>query len=171
MIDPGGVVWYSGSGNAYNFIEVVEKITKTKKDNNSLEIHVGTDSDPNGKKCAIATGIALRIPGHGACYFWSRDYLNDKLAHLIGFRLEREVTDSIIVAEHLRKLLEIDIKISIHVDCNTKLNHASGKYAKKLTSYATGMGYPVKIKPDSWAASSLADKHAKSYVLPENERD
>ena len=74
MIDPDGAVWYSGSGNAYNFIEVVEKITKTKKDNNSLEIHVGTDSDPNGKKCAIATGIALRIPGHGACYFWSRDY-------------------------------------------------------------------------------------------------
>ena len=171
MIDPDEVVWYSGSGDSYTFAEVIEKITETKKDNNSLEIHIGTDSDPNGKKYAIATGIALRIPGHGACYFWSRDYLNANQAVNIGFRLEREVADSIVVAEHLKKLIEIDIKIIIHVDCNAKLNHASGKYAKKLTSYAAGMGYPVKIKPDSWAASSLADKHAKSYVLPENERD
>ena len=171
MIDPDEVVWHSGSGGSYTFAEVIEKIVETKKDNNSLEIHVGTDSDPNGKKYAIATGIALRIPGRGACYFWSRDYLNTKYAVNIGFRLEREVADSVVVAEHLKKLIEIDIKIIIHVDCNTKLNHASGKYAKKLTSYAAGMGYTVKIKPDSWAASSLADKHAKSYVLPENERD
>ena len=171
MIDPDEVVWHSGSGGSYTFAEVIEKIVETKKDNNSLEIHVGTDSDPNGKKYAIATGIALRIPGRGACYFWSRDYLNAKYAVNIGFRLEREVADSVVVAEHLKKLIEIDIKIIIHVDCNTKLNHASGKYAKKLTSYAAGMGYTVKIKPDSWAASSLADKHAKSYVLPENERD
>ena len=132
MIDPSSVVWYSGSGSPYTFVEVTEKITKTKKDNESLEIHVGTDSDPNGKKYAIATGIALRIPGRGACYFWSRDYLNPKSAINLGFRLEREVTDSIIVAERLRNLLETDIKIIIHVDCNTKLNHASGKYAKKL---------------------------------------
>ena len=171
MIDPEEMIWYSGTGIPYTFKRVVEEIQAAKKLNNSLELHVGTDSDPNGKKCAIATGIALRNPGHGAIYFWSRSFLNDKLAHLIGFRLEREVADSIIVAESLKKLLNIQFKIIIHVDCSIKWHHASGKYAKRLTSYATGMGYQVKIKPDSWAASSLADKHAKSYVLPDNERD
>jgi len=171
MIDPEEMIWYSGTGIPHAFKNVVEEIQTAKKLNNSLELHVGTDSDPNGKKYAIATGIALRNPGHGAIYFWSRSFLNSKSAGNLGFRLEREVADSIIVAESLKKLLNAQIKIVIHVDCSVKLHHASGKYAKKLTSYAAGMGYQVKIKPDSWAASSLADKHAKSYVLPDNERD
>ena len=171
MIDPERIIWHSGAGNPYSFYEIVEEIKAARKTNEFLELHIGTDSDPNGKKYAISTGIALRNPGKGGNYFWSRSFLNPKFTSNIGVRLEREVTDSLIVAEELKKMLNTEMKIVIHVDCNTQLNHASGKYAKQLTSYAVGMGYLVKIKPDSWAASSLADKHAKSYVLPNSERD
>ena len=50
MIDPEEMIWYSGTGIPYTFKRVVEEIQAAKKLNNSLELHVGTDSDPNGKK-------------------------------------------------------------------------------------------------------------------------
>jgi len=30
-----------------------------------------------------------------------------------------------------------------------------------VSGWVTGMGYDLKVKPDSWASSSIADNHTK----------
>jgi predicted RNase H-related nuclease YkuK (DUF458 family) len=80
-------------------------------------------------------------------------------------RLEAEALRSIVVADYLRDFFENRFKITVHLDCSDNPKYGSEKYTKKLKSYAVGMGFEVKIKPNSWAASSLADKHAKNFGL------
>jgi len=168
MLNPSNRVWYSGDGDPHAFVDVLEKIKELKGANPELEVHVGTDSDPNGKKYAIATGIGILFPGRGGIYFWTRDYMDPKKTPSMGQRLELEVTHSISVADTLKKLLDISVDIIIHVDCSTNPKHASTKHLKRLKNFALGMNYKVIVKPDSWAASCLADRHAKSSSLPRN---
>ncbi len=157
--------WFSGSGSPANFSSILKDIESVYKKNDNFEIHVGTDSDPSGKKCTVATGIAIRFPGNGCRYYWTRSRMTPEVHKNLGMRLEAEALQSIIVADHLRDFFKNKIKIVIHIDCSDNPKNGSEKYAKRLKSYAAGMGFEVRIKPNSWAASSLADKHAKNFGL------
>ena len=157
--------WYCGSGNQVSVEDILNDIKKSKLENNLVEIHIGTDSDPNGKKFANATGIAIRFPRNGCRYYWTRTYLDPKKNKNLGVRLNAEVNQTILIAEALRKSLKINLDIIIHIDSSGDLSRLSGKYTKQLKNYALGMGFKVKIKPNSWAASCIADKHAKKMNL------
>jgi len=47
--------------------------------------------------------------------------------------------------------------IGVSIDCNRDSIHASGKYKETLVGMVMGYGYRAFIKPDAWAASSVAD--------------
>lgn len=158
MISPKKANWFSADGEPIKLSEIYQKIINS---GSCTEIHVGTDSDPGGKRIAFVTGIVIRYPGNGANYFWSRSYIPATDFFGLGHRLETEIADSLIVAELLRLNTGRE-KITIHADCSVDPKHASSQYAQRITSYAKGMGYVPLLKPDSWAASSVADKHAKA---------
>tara|TARA_Y100000310_G_scaffold120621_1_gene119382 strand:+ start:9927 stop:10439 length:513 start_codon:yes stop_codon:yes gene_type:complete len=157
--------WFSGSGVLYSFSEIIDEIKNQEKQ--GIEIHVGTDSDPHGKAYAFVTGIAIRWPGRGGKYWWCRTRINSKTFGSLIERLQLEVFHSIEIASILREVFPKQ-SVLVHVDCSPDPHTASGKFAKQLQSYALGMGFPVLIKPLSWAASAVADKHAKkSFTLQE----
>lgn len=158
-------IWHSASGNQVTIGDILEDIKKSKLQHKSLEVHVGTDSDPNGNKFANATGIALRFPGNGCRYYWTRTYLDPTTHNSLIIRLNAEVTQTIFIANALRDSLNESFNIVVHIDCNQDPKHMSGKYIKQLKSYAAGMGFQVMVKPNSWAASCIADKHAKKSGL------
>ena len=157
--------WYSAAGELVSIKDIIEDIKIAYKNNKATEIHVGTDSDPNGDKYANATGIAIRFPGKGCRYYWTRTYLDPYTHNSLIIRLNAEVTQTIFIADALRKKINDTHPISVHIDCNPDPKHNSGKYIKQLKSYAAGMGFNVIVKPDSWAASCIADKHAKKSSL------
>ena len=157
--------WYSGSGQEVSIAHILEDITQSKIINNLIEIHVGTDSDPNGSKFTNATGIAIRFPGNGCRYYWTKTHLDPYTHKSLMVRLNAEVTQTIFIADALRNNLSDSFNIIVHIDCNPDPKHLSGKYVKQLKSYALGMGFEVVVKPNSWAASCIADKHAKKSNL------
>ena len=158
MIIPDKSEWFSGSGKLVTLSQICEEIISSDP---CAEIYVGTDSDPSRKKVAFVTGVVIRYPGNGANYYWSRRYIDSNEFFNLGHRLELEVADSIIIASLLRKETRRE-KIIIHVDCSSEPGNASFEFLNRITSYSKAMGFVTVVKPDSWAASSVADKHAKS---------
>ena len=54
-----------------------------------------------------------------------------------------------------------DAEIELHIDIgNTKKNETS-KMVNLVKGWVLGTGFNYKIKPHSWASSSLADWHTK----------
>ena len=158
MIIPAQSRWFCGDGKPALLSEIYEEIINSGP---FSEIYVGTDSDPSKRKIAFVTGVVIRIPGNGANYYWSRRYIESSNFFNLGHRLELEVADSIVIASLLRKKTGRE-KIIIHADCSSDPKNASFKFLNRITSYAKGMGFNAVVKPDSWAASSVADKHAKA---------
>ena len=158
MIKPSKCRWFRGDGKPADLSQIYEEILKSAP---NTEIYVGTDSDPSKKKVAFVTGVVIRYPGSGANYYWSRRYIDSSTFFSLGHRLELEMTDSIVVATLLREQTGRE-KITIHADCSTDPKNASFEFLNRITSYAKGMGFVPVAKPDSWAASAVADKHAKA---------
>ena len=45
----------------------------------------------------------------------------------------------------------------MHVDANEDLRHRSSKYVRALAGMVVGHGFQVRVKPDSWCATHVAD--------------
>ena len=73
-------------------------------------------------------------------------------------RLWAEVTKSIDVAEMLK---DLDKRITVHVDYNSKESEKSNQLYEAGIGYAKSMGYDAVGKPDAWAASSAADNYCR----------
>jgi predicted RNase H-related nuclease YkuK (DUF458 family) len=72
-------------------------------------------------------------------------------------RLLSEVYSSVIIADQIRQT-KPSLQINVHADIASNVKHRSNKVAKIAQSYISGMGLLPTIKPDSWAAGTIADK-------------
>jgi predicted RNase H-related nuclease YkuK (DUF458 family) len=121
---------------------------------------VGTDSQPhNGHGVDFVTAIVVHRVGHGGIYFWKR--VVNKKKYVLRQRMFEEATLSLIAAEDVLILLQKDgitkYDVEIHVDIG-----AYGKtreMIQDIVGMIRGSGYRVKIKPESYAASKIADKY------------
>ena len=59
------------------------------------------------------------------------------------------------------KLKNFDCKIEAHIDIGTK--GETRKLIREMVGYFEGSGIDAKIKPDSFVASSYADRCSKSF--------
>lgn len=76
-------------------------------------------------------------------------------------RILAEVQKSVELGLKLLELIPVlDIEIHLDVSASDK-NNGTSKFADMLTGYATGAGFNCKIKPNAYAATSVADKHSK----------
>jgi uncharacterized protein len=149
-----------GDGKA-TFDNVIDTLNKRGVDNG--KVYVGTDSQMCGKYCVFSTAIVLYDENKhkGGYYFYrTRRFPRDDFKQL-AHRITTEVQHSV---ELSCKMLEIvpDVNIEIHIDSSPAANGTkTSKFSDGLVGYAVGMGFNAKIKPEAWAASTIADKHAK----------
>lgn len=124
------------------------------------QLVVGTDSQPhNGSGVDFVTAIVVHRIGHGGIYFWKR--IVNKAHYVLRQRMYAEATMSLDMAETVLALLHKDgiskYDVEIHVDI--------GKFGdtREMISEIIGMirgsGYRVKMKPESYAASKVADRY------------
>lgn len=124
------------------------------------EIVVGTDSQPhNGSGIDFVTAIVVHRKSHGGIYFWRR--VVNKKKYVLRQRMYEEATMSLSTAGEVVELLRMDgitkFDVEIHVDI--------GQYGKtkemisEIVGMVRGLGYAVKIKPESYAASKVADRY------------
>lgn len=123
---------------------------------------VGTDSTllRNGL-AEFATAIVVQRIGHGAIYFVQHQQLTQM--HVLERRMFQEALLSIEVGQRLlgsrlpttsplsRETLEIHTDIGQHGPTRSMI--------QAITGMVRGHGFAVRFKPDSYAASSVADRH------------
>jgi uncharacterized protein len=126
----------------------------------TYSIVVGTDSQPhNGSGVDFVTAIVVRRIGSGGIYFWQHKV--NKKHYVLRQRMYEEATMSLEMAESVIKLLHQDginkYDIEIHVDIG-KVGDTR-EMIQEIVGMIRGSGYAVKIKPDSYAASKVADRY------------
>jgi hypothetical protein len=72
----------------------------------------------------------------------------------------QEVQHSVDIAMNLMEKYP-EAEIEVHVDVGRTQRSETRKYADSIYGWLKGMGVECKMKPYSWASSSVADWHTK----------
>jgi len=166
-----------------------ELINHRKQDSQAeYKIIIGTDSETRKKGLDLVCVVAIHRIGKGGRYFWLRLYderdldLRSRIYQeatislaLAGALLEKElelhqmkvdmgqsITEIFKSLEKnpknvLNKEIIFSNELEIHVDIGT--NGPTREMIKEITGMIRGSGFFVKIKPEAFAASTVADKH------------
>lgn len=120
-------------------------------------IHVGSDSQHYGTVTHYVTVVAVVDPGQGGRVFYRRTSI--PRAQSLGHKLFLEAELSLEIALSLSRAIAHDIVV--HVDVNEDLKHKSSRYVRALAGMVLGHGFQVRVKPDSWCATHVADSLVK----------
>jgi len=149
----------TGSGISVTMSEAVERIAMFIEDSENFTIDVGTDSQTTDKT-KIVTAIVCCKERKGGIFFYHSSII-DKVA-LLRNRIYLETGKSVECANQLIDLFldnEMFYTVSIHSDVGQI--GKTRELIKEITGYVAAYGYDCKIKPDSIAASVVADKLSK----------
>lgn len=125
---------------------------------------IGSDSQARRVKGAseidFVTALIVHRSGHGARYFWKK--MRVKKRPILREKIYTETLMSLAAAQELVPLLREKISPSkydfeIHIDVGPL--GPTRDMIKEVTGMVNGNGFKAKTKPESWGASSVADKH------------
>ena len=133
-----------------------------EKPKNQYKLIIGTDSHPGLSESVFVTAIVIYRVGHGGRYYYHKQ--NVKMKSGFKKRIFHEVSRSLTVASKLTDLLSNEeesllLDIEIHIDVGE--NGPSSSIIKEVVGMVIGSGYDALIKPDSYAASNVADRYTK----------
>jgi predicted RNase H-related nuclease YkuK (DUF458 family) len=122
-----------------------------------IVLHIGTDSQETSRNTDYVSVIVALTPGHGGRVFYRRHAT--KRTRSLAQRLFKEAALSLEVAQVMAE--QITPEITVHVDANEDLRHRSSNYVQALAGMVVGYGFRVRLKPDSWCATHVADRLVK----------
>lgn len=173
-----------------SFADVVASIKyfiKTNPDS-KYRLAVGTDSQVKGRYTCFATGIHIYRVGQGLVVSFAncspmhprawccvskmvenKRYKNLKekisketsITYEIAYMLNEQLMDAL--CDLTVKYKNFDCKLEAHIDVGTK--GETRKLIREMVGYFEGMGIDAKIKPDSFVASSYANRYSKNIKV------
>lgn len=152
--------WKTINGVAVpNLLEVLKGILAE----GDREVHIGSDSQQSGRFTEYVTVIVLLQKGKGGRAF----YIQERVSRVKSLRerLMKEVWMSVNVGLELNAHMAETNGLTIHVDANPNLKFKSSDHVQELAGMVVGQGFKTLLKPDSWAASHLADHVVKRKVM------
>lgn len=161
-------VFISPSFGELNLEEVIEKIVEflDADPEEFYRLVIGTDSQDrvvDGVKLAnFVTAVVIHRKGKGGRYFWKNGKkekmptLRDKIyaETLLSIEVAGELVPKLRERLNGRKNWELEIHIDVGRAGKTR------EMINEVVGMVTGNGYSAKTKPEAYAASSVADKHA-----------
>ncbi len=121
---------------------------------------IGTDSQLREDACFV-TAIVVHRVGKGARYYYSKE--KERMGRSLRQRIFYETAKSLGVASKLAEKLAKngygDLDVEIHLDIGQ--NGETKDLIREIVGMVTGTGFAARIKPDSYGASKVADKHTK----------
>lgn len=128
-------------------------------ENARYALTIGSDSEQHGDEVEFISAIVIHRVGHGARYFWMRTEkppfpsLRERIWHeaILSTSLARSVLDV---------LTERDAwwsDIEVHVDVGE--NGPTKELIREISGYVRAYGFIICIKPEAYAAASVADRH------------
>ena len=153
-------MWRNGRKKKVDFCDILSFIKEAST--HGCKVIVGTDSQPYREGTQFVTAIAVISVSkeHNCRYFYLKHPPKD--THNLYSRIFEEAQLSIETALAISDSTS-RCDLEIHLDISpSDSRHRTSQYSSSLTSLVRGYGFQeVKIKPDSWCASSIADAHSK----------
>ncbi|MFB5190499.1 ribonuclease H-like YkuK family protein [Alicyclobacillus fastidiosus] len=134
---------------------------------------IGTDSQlrGNGTTATFVTAIILHKTGHGARYF-VRKFVHEHL-YSLRQRMFTEAALSIQTSGLLMEYLQVDSHdptppnqasspdwhIEVHLDIGER--GETKQWIREIVAWIEANGYEARIKPNSYGASTVADRYTK----------
>ena len=170
MTDGNGYAEYfiSPSRGKRDFLQVIGDVVEfiNEDQTNKYSVVVGTDSEeliqPNGH-AGVAEFVSVvtvhRIGKHGR-YFWKK--ISSVKTFARHDRILKEAYYSLDLAQrvvaHLRDRLDGQLyNFEIHLDIGQ--NGPTKSMIQEIVGMITGNGFVARIKPESYAANKVADRH------------
>jgi hypothetical protein len=126
------------------------------------KIVIGTDSDGLNSSAFLVdfvTAIVVRRVGNGGRYFWRRAELGK--FHTLRDRILQEVMLSLEAAKEILTVLKTfktpDFDFEIHVDVGEK--GKTNTMIQEVVGMIRANNFEARTKPESYAASNVADRH------------
>jgi predicted RNase H-related nuclease YkuK (DUF458 family) len=160
-------MFFSPSKGSMSIKKMIQEIADFVEDEPSsfYRVVIGTDSQTrkiNGSaKIDFVTAVIVHRKGRGARYFWRKEkrtswpVLRDKIytETLMSLDLAQNIVPQIRQAVSPAKY-----DLEIHIDVGAL--GPTRDMIKEVVGMVNGNGFTAKTKPESWGASSVADKHA-----------
>ncbi|MGI6148102.1 MAG: hypothetical protein GX195_02810 [Firmicutes bacterium] len=140
------------------FSEIRAYIDRNPED--SFRLIIGTDSQVRHDETCYVTALIIHRKGKGARFFYTRHY--EPYSRALRQRIFYEASQSLSVASQVfSKLAELgqDIDVEIHLDVGN--NGATKELIKEVVGMVMGSGFTCRIKPESYGASTVADRYTK----------
>jgi len=168
--------FYSPTEGKLSFEEVLAEIVEVmnREPQAQYEIVVGTDchdtpigeefsrhrEDKKAPPMEFVSAVIVHRIGKGGRYFWRR--VPEENIYTLRQKIHKEASLSFELARRLMRELAartiLEYNLEIHIDVGE--HGRTRELIDEVVGYIRGSGFAVKIKPDSYAASSVADKHA-----------
>jgi uncharacterized protein len=134
---------------------IISFVSAESKDGYSLM--VGTDSEMSDETSFI-TAVVIHRHGKGGRYYWAK--MVKPRFPTLRERIWQEAIFSISIAKSVvEELMKREVEnnnVEIHVDIGE--NGPTKALIQEITGYVRGNGFAVHIKPQSCAASAVADR-------------
>ena len=126
-----------------------------------LKFYIGSDSHSVNNKTIFSVVLVVLNKGKGGFGYYKRIFDNNIIT--TKQKLFQETYYAVELAIKINPYLEsIGYKIEeIHTDLNPNPNFLSSSMINQCLGYIKGMGFVGRTKPNSWAASSVADLKSK----------
>jgi len=165
-MESGKERYISPSKGELSVAEVVNEIKDfvNAGPDSSYLVVIGSDSQAkhvnNHSEIDFVTAIIVHRQGKGARYFYRKEKSN--MAPILRAKIYTETQMSLEAANQFAPLLRQAINpakydLEIHVDVGPF--GPTREMIKEVTGMVQGNGYKAKTKPESWGASTVADKH------------
>lgn len=151
------------------FAQVLEETVKFMSSDPGSVYSVMIGSDSNGNpELDLVSVIAVHRVGHGGRYFWCRQ--TRKKIKTLRQKIHAEVMASLDLAslflpafrkelQKIENITEMPFDFKIHVDVGMK--GETRDLVHEVTGMVRGYGYEVLVKPESAAATTVADRHVR----------
>ncbi|NBP56908.1 hypothetical protein EBU71_10340 [bacterium] len=156
-------LWKSpGAKHRFEASQIFEHIARLRYNPNT-EIAVGTDSQHRGQYLFYITVICLWERGRGGTYYYKSE-CQKRQPHMVNssqkMRMFEEVSRTIEIANLITE--KTGIKPVCHIDASLPIKKEyTSSFSEQLRGYVISSGYICVLKPESYAANCIADRHTK----------
>jgi len=175
MNEPTDIKFNSPTKGKTGFAEVIYDLADYMEANpkEKYRLTIGTDSRTNNlennHQVDLVTAIVIHRQGRGGRYFWRRERKNN--IYTLRQKIYEETNLSLAMAQKLlngiNKYLEANknnpihkqpkYELEIHVDIGQE--GPTREMIKEIVGMVNGFGFSARTKPESYAASKVADKY------------
>ncbi|MEW6724221.1 MAG: ribonuclease H-like YkuK family protein [Bacillota bacterium] len=140
------------------FADIVSYVEEDPEANYRLII--GTDSQTR-EELTFVTAIVIHRQGKGARYFYRRT--QQRKIESLRQRIYLEAAMSLTVASQLTDLLAAQGHPELNIEIHLDLGHEGDTkhLIREIVGMVIGSGFDARIKPESYGASSVADRYTK----------